>query len=48
LKLELARRLLPSLLAGGGYLDVSVPERPVAASTLDSQVDVEGVGSTIP
>ena len=48
LKLELARRLLPSLLALGGYLDVSVPERPVAASTLDSQVDVEGMGSTVP
>ena len=48
LKLELARRLLPSLLAGGGYLDVSVPERPVAAPTLDSQVDVESTGSTTP
>jgi cell division protein FtsQ len=48
LKLELARRLLPSLLAGGGYLDVSVPERPVASPTLDSQVDVEGPSSTTP
>ena len=48
LKLELARRLLPSLIAGGGYLDVSVPERPVAAATLDSQVDVEGATSITP
>jgi cell division protein FtsQ len=48
LKLELARRLLPSLLPSGGYLDVSVPERPVAASTLDSQVEVESHVSTTP
>jgi cell division protein FtsQ len=48
LKLELARRILPSLLAGGGYLDVSVPERPVASPTLDSQVEVEVTTSTVP
>ena len=48
LKLELARRLLPSLLAGGGYLDVSVPERPVASATLDSQVEAESASSTSP
>jgi cell division septal protein FtsQ len=41
LKLTIAERILPSLLATGGYLDVSVPERPVAAATLDSQVEVE-------
>ena len=48
LKLELARRILPSLLASGGYLDVSVPERPVASTTLDSQVEVESATSTEP
>ena len=46
LKLELARRLLPSLLPAGGYLDVSVPERPVAAPTLESQVEVETTTSS--
>ena len=48
LKLELARRLLPSLLPAGGYLDVSVPERPVAATTLESQVEVEPTTSSAP
>ena len=41
LKLELARRLLPRLVEGELYLDVSVPERPVAGTTLESQVEVE-------
>ena len=41
LKLELARRLLPRLVEGELYLDVSVPERPVAGTALDSQVEVE-------
>jgi len=48
LKLELARRILPSLLPSSGYLDVSVPERPVAAASLDSQVEVESIISTSP
>jgi hypothetical protein len=46
LKLAAAREILPRLAApvGGGpkYLDVSVPERPVAGPTLDSEVEVEG------
>ena len=29
-KLEVARRVLPQIAAAGAYLDVSVPERPVA------------------
>lgn len=38
LKLAVAARVLPGLRQGGyGYLDVSVPERPVAGPTLDSQ-----------
>lgn len=39
LKLAIASRVLPNLPAQGGYayLDVSVPERPVAGTTLDSQ-----------
>ena len=48
LKLELARRILPALLASGGYLDVSVPERPVASATLDSHVEVDTSTSTTP
>jgi cell division protein FtsQ len=46
LKLEVARRVLPSLAPEDLYLDVSVPERPVAGQTLDSQVEVEGSGSS--
>ena len=46
LKLAAAREILPKVAApaGGGpkYLDVSVPERPVAGPTLDSEVEVEG------
>lgn len=51
-KLEVARRVLPLLepeiVAQSNYLDVSVPERPVAGSTLDSQVEVEASASTNP
>lgn len=47
-KLEVARRVLPQLGAAGGYLDVSVPERPVAGETLYSQVEVESSTSTVP
>jgi cell division septal protein FtsQ len=42
LKLRVAKRVLTALRADGSpatYLDVSVPERPVAGTTLDSQVD---------
>jgi cell division protein FtsQ len=41
LKLAVAARILPAVLAHGGYryLDVSVPERPVAGSTVNSQPD---------
>jgi cell division protein FtsQ len=45
LKLTIAHRILPSLLATGGYLDVSVPERPVTSPTLDPQVEVEATTS---
>lgn len=49
LKLAVAARVLPRLLPGSAYLDVSVPVRPVAgAITLDSQVEVEGSISTSP
>jgi cell division protein FtsQ len=39
LKLAIAAKVVPGLLAHGGYayLDVSVPERSVAGTTLDSQ-----------
>jgi cell division protein FtsQ len=47
-KLEVARRVLAQLGDADGYLDVSVPERPVAGETLDSQVEVEIQSSTIP
>ncbi|MDH4346440.1 MAG: FtsQ-type POTRA domain-containing protein [Thermoleophilia bacterium] len=49
LKLAVARRVLPLLRPGSVYLDVSVPERPVAgSSTLNSLVEVEGTTSTSP
>jgi cell division protein FtsQ len=47
LKLEVARRILPSLVGATGYLDVSLPERPVAGD-LNSQVEVETTTSTLP
>lgn len=47
-KLEVARHVLPELAGGRGYLDLSVPERPVAGETLDSQVEAETMDSTVP
>jgi hypothetical protein len=47
-KLEVARRVLPQLGDLDGYLDVSVPERPVAGESLNSQVEVETTPSTNP
>ena len=47
-KLEVARHVVPRLAGASGYLDLSVPERPVAGETLNSQVEVDGLGSTIP
>ena len=46
-KLEVARRVLPQL-GDLRYLDVSLPERPVAGETLNSQVEVESTTSTTP
>jgi cell division protein FtsQ len=45
-KLEVARRVLPQLAGSEDYLDVSVPERPVAGETLDPRVEVETEVST--
>ncbi len=45
-KLAVAARVLPMLPPGSAYLDVSVPDRPVAGSSLDSQVEVESSAST--
>jgi cell division protein FtsQ len=47
-KLEVAREVIPRLAGAGGYLDVSVPDRPVAGETLNSQVEVESSTSTLP
>lgn len=47
-KLEVARHVLPRLAGARGYLDLSVPERPVAGETLDSKVEVESTPSTSP
>ena len=48
-KLEVARRVLAQLAGVHGYLDVSVPERPVSGeATLDSQVEVEASNSSAP
>ncbi len=47
LKLAVADRVLRVLPPGSGYLDVSVPDRPVAgAKTLDSPVEVESSTSS--
>ena len=49
LKLAVAARVIPRLPDGAGYLDVSVPDRPVAGpATLDPQVEVEGTTSSVP
>lgn len=48
LKLELARRILPTLGDEERYVDVSVPERPVVGSDLNSQLEPEPTVSTIP
>ena len=47
LKLAVAARVIPLLDPGTAYLDVAVPERPVAG-TLNSQVEVEASPSTTP
>ena len=47
-KLAVARVVLPQLAPTETYLDVSVPERPVAGETLNSQVEVETQASTTP
>ena len=49
LKLAVAARVIPRLPVGAGYLDVSVPDRPVAGpASLDSQVEVESSTSSVP
>jgi hypothetical protein len=49
LKLAVAARVIPQLPEGAGYLDVSVPDRPVAGpATLDPQVEVQDSTSTSP
>jgi len=47
LKLAVAARVIPLLDPGTAYLDVAVPERPVAGS-LNSQVEVQTSPSTTP
>ena len=47
-KLEVAREVLPQMTGQSGYLDVSVPQFPVAGETLNSQVEVETTTSTLP
>jgi hypothetical protein len=41
LKLAVAARILPQLDTDSTYLDVAVPDRPVAGSEAQSQVQVE-------
>ena len=47
-KLAVARQVLSEHRDLSGYLDVSVPERPVAGETLNSQIEVETSGSSSP
>jgi cell division protein FtsQ len=44
LKLAVAGRILPQLGPESTYLDVAVPDRPVAGSEAQSQVQIEGSG----
>jgi len=49
LKLAVAARVIPRLPLGAGYLDVSVPDRPVAGPRgSDPQVEVESSTSSVP
>ncbi|HET6684020.1 MAG TPA: FtsQ-type POTRA domain-containing protein [Gaiella sp.] len=49
LKLAVAARVIPQLPIGAGYLDVSVPDRPVAGPPgSDPQVEAEGSTSSTP
>lgn len=47
-KLEVARTVLAQLSGSETYLDVGVPERPVAGETLKSKVEVETTTSMTP
>jgi cell division protein FtsQ len=47
-KLAVAARVLPLVDEGAGYLDVSVPERPVAGVELNPQVEVESMALAMP
>ncbi len=47
-KLAVAARVAPLLDEGMLYLDVSVPERPVASAYLNSQVEVESLPGALP
>jgi len=46
LKLAVTAAVVPRLEAGTAYLDVAVPERPVAGTELNPRADVETQGST--
>jgi len=49
LKLAVAARVIPQLPLGAGYLDVSVPDRPVAGPPgPDPQVEVQSSTSSVP
>lgn len=48
LKLAVAARLLPLLRPEERYLDVSLPDKPVAGTSLKSQVELETQPSTTP
>jgi cell division protein FtsQ len=46
LKLRVLARVLPLVDEGTAYVDVAIPERPVAGTDLNSQVEVETTTST--
>jgi hypothetical protein len=48
LKLAIAAKIMPLLQEGTLYLDVSVPERPVAGTSLNSEVEGETATSSTP
>jgi cell division protein FtsQ len=47
-KFEVARRILPAVAGEPGYLDVSVPDRPVAGTNAQAQHELQGMESPLP
>jgi cell division protein FtsQ len=47
-KLEVARRILPAIAGEPGYLDVSVPDRPVSRTQAQAQLELDTAATSLP